>query len=145
MLEPGFVVGATRIFSGYGNLRRVRRPVCDLLCRHRRCCDTIRRSRHHLQFNVTGLVDIRSARGHGLLLQSKARNLDVLQLYIAVMAFFLPVLWMMLRKPDLTMAGSLALLYCCTPVRWNLPSFPDEAVSHRFAGQLLFVLAAGSR
>src|SRR5882762_7942363 len=30
-------------------LRRVHRPVCDLHCRHRRCCDTIRRSRHHLR------------------------------------------------------------------------------------------------
>jgi len=73
-------------------------------------------------------------------LQSKARNLDVLQLYIALMAFLLPVLWMMLRKPDLTMAGSLALYIAARQFEWNLPSFPDGSwYFNPFCWPLLFV------
>ena len=39
----------------------------------------------------------------------KPVNLDVLPLYIVLMGFFPPVLWMMLRQPDLTMAVSIVL------------------------------------
>ena len=72
-------------------LRRLYRAVRHLHRHHRRRRDTIRRARHHHEFNVTGLVDhpIRTV-GHGLVLQSKALNLDVLQLYIALMACFAP-------------------------------------------------------
>jgi hypothetical protein len=81
--------------------------------------------------------------GHGLLLQSKALNLDVLPLYIVLMATFLPVLYMMLRKPGLTMAGSLALYLAARRFEWNLPSFPDGSwYFNPFCWQLLFVFGA---
>ena len=44
-------------------------------------------------------------------------NLDVLQLYVVLMACFPVVLWAMLRKPGLTMAGSLVALSRCPSVR----------------------------
>ena len=47
--------------------------------------------------------------GQGLLLKFKPVNLDVLPLYIVLMGFFPPVLWMMLRQPDLTMLASIVL------------------------------------
>ena len=93
------------------------------------------------EFNVTGLVDhpIRTI-AHGLMMQSKALNLDVLQLYIALMAFFAPVVWMLLRKPDLTMIGSVALYLAARQFEWNLPSFPDgNWYFNPFCWQLLFV------
>src|SRR5229473_758922 len=96
------------------------------------------------EFNVAGLVDhpIRTV-GHGLLLQTRALNLDVLPLYIVLMATLLPVLWMMLRKPDLTMAGSLALYLAARQFEWNLPSFPDGSwYFNPFCWQLLFVFGA---
>ena len=142
MLERGFVVGATRIFKRVWRLYVAYIvlfaiyivAIGDVAARYA-APDII------YEFNVTGLVDhpIRTV-GHGLLLQSKARNLDVLQLYIALMAFFLPVLWMMLRKPDLTMAGSLALYVAARLFEWNLPSFPDGSwYFNPFCWQLLFV------
>jgi hypothetical protein len=56
------------------------------------------------------------------------------------MAWLPPVLWMMLRKPDLTMAGSLALYLAAGQFEWNLPSFPDGSwYFNPFCWQLLFV------
>jgi hypothetical protein len=96
------------------------------------------------EFNVAGLVDhpIRTV-GHGLLLQSRALNLDVLQLYVVLMAAFAPLLWIMMRKPDLAMAGSVALYFAARQFDWNLPSFPDgNWYFNPFCWQLLFVLGA---
>ena len=42
-----------------------------------------------------------------MLLKFKPVNLDVLPLYIVLMGFFPPVLWIMLRRPNLTMLASL--------------------------------------
>ena len=60
----------------------------------------------------------------GLLLKFKPYNLDVLPLYIVLMAVFPFVLWCMLRKPDLTMLASIALYFAARHFDWNLPSFP---------------------
>ncbi len=77
------------------------------------------------------------------MLESKARNLDVLQLYIFLMALFPPVLWMMLRKPDVTMIGSLALYCAARWFEWNLPSFPEgNWYFNPFCWQLLFMFGA---
>jgi hypothetical protein len=76
-------------------------------------------------------------------LQSKARNLDLLQLYIALMASFAPVLWMMLRKPGLTMIGSIVLYLAARQFEWTLSSFPDgNWYFNPFCWQLLFVFGA---
>ena len=142
MLERGFVVAATRIFKRVGQLYVAYVvlfsiyivTIGDVATRYA-APDII------YEFNVAGLVDhpIRTV-GHGLLLQSRALNLDVLPLYIVLMATFLPVLWMMLRKPDLTMAGSLALYLVARQFEWNLPSFPDGSwYFNPFCWQLLFV------
>jgi hypothetical protein len=60
-----------------------------------------------------------------------------------LMAFFPPVLWMMLRKPDLTMAASVALYVAARAFEWNLRSFPDgNWYFNPFCWQLLFVFGA---
>jgi hypothetical protein len=46
----------------------------------------------------------------GLILRFKPVNMDVLPLYIVLMGVFSPILWLMLRKPNITLAAS-ALLY----------------------------------
>ena len=96
------------------------------------------------EFNVVALIDhpIRIL-GHGLLLQTRALNLDVLQLYTLLMLLFAPVLWLMLRKPDLTMSLSVALYFSARWFDWNLPSFPDGYwYFNPFCWQLLFVFGA---
>src|SRR3974377_822307 len=69
------------------------------------------------EFNVAGLVDQSpESLVQGLLLKFKPVNLDVLPLYIVLMGFFPPVLWMMLRQPDLTMLASIVLWLPAPPL-----------------------------
>ena len=145
MLERGFVVGATRLFKRAWQLYIAYVilfviyivAIGDVATRYA-APDLI------YEFNVSGLVDhpIRTL-AHGLFLQSKPLNLDLLQLYIILMATFPPVLWLMLRKPDLTMAGSIVLYLAARQFEWSLPSFPDgNLYFNPFCWQLLFVLGA---
>jgi len=145
MLERGFIVGATRItkrawqlYVAYVVLFVIYIvTIADVAGRYA-TPDII------YEFNVTGLVDhpIRTL-AYGLLLESRPLNLDILQLTIVLMAFFPPVLWLMLRKPDLTMAGSVGLYSAAHAFDWNLPSFPEgNWYFNPFCWQLLFVFGA---
>jgi hypothetical protein len=145
ILERGFLVGATRLskrawqlYAAYVVLFIIYIVTIGDVATRYAAPDII------YEFNVAGLVDhpIRTV-GHGLLLQSKARNLDALQLYTMLMALFPPVLWLMLRKPGLTMLGSVALYVAARQFDWNLPSFPDGTwYFNPFCWQLLFVFGA---
>jgi hypothetical protein len=145
MLERGFIVGATRLFKRVWQLYvayvllfviyivtisdvAIRYGVPDII----------------YEFNVAGLAEhsIRTL-AHGLLLQSKPLNLDILQLYTILMALFAPVLWIMLRKPGLTMLASVALYLAARQFEWNVPSFPDGYLYFNpFCWQLLFLSGA---
>ena len=101
MLERGFVVGATR------HLKRADDSTSPMWSCSSSTSSASAMSRPEYaapdiitEFNVAGLVDhpIRTV-AHGLLLQSKALNLDMLQLYTALMAFFPPVLWVCCARP----------------------------------------------
>jgi hypothetical protein len=105
MLERGFIVGATRLtkrvwqlYVAHIILFVIYIVAIGFVAQRYSDPDIIN------EFNVAGLVDnpIQTLT-QGLLLRFKPLNLDVLPLYIVLMAFFPPVLWMMLRKPDLTM------------------------------------------
>ena len=144
-LERGFVVGATRIFKRVWQLYIAYVilfviyivTVADVAARYS-APDII------YEFNVSGLVDhpIRTL-AYGLLLKSRPLNLDVLQLYTVLTAALAPVLWMMLRKPDLTMAASVALYVAARAFEWNLRSFPDgNWYFNPFCWQVLFVFGA---
>ena len=96
------------------------------------------------EFNVAGLVDnpIETLR-QGLLLKFKPVNLDVLPLYIVLMGLFPPVLWIMLRQPDLTMLASIALWLAARQFGWNLPAYPAGTwYFNPFCWQLLFVFGS---
>src|SRR5207342_787497 len=96
------------------------------------------------EFNVTGIVDhtVRTLI-HGLLLQAKPLNLDVLQLFIVLMAFFPVILFGILRRPILTLAASAIFYLAAREYDWNLSSFPDGRwYFNPFCWQLLFVLGA---
>jgi len=96
------------------------------------------------EFNVAGILGhtIRTLI-YGLLLQAKPLNLDVLQLFIVLMAFFPIVLFGMLRRPNLTAAGSIALYLAARQFDLNLSSFPEGRwYFNPFSWQLLFVLGA---
>lgn len=144
-LERGFVVGASRIFKrawqiyvAYVVLFVIYIvTITDVAARYA-ASDII------YEFNVAGLVDhpMRTLI-YGLLLESRPLNLDILQLYIVLVVFFPPVLWLMLRKPDLALAGSAALYFVARAFDWNLRSLPDgDWYFNPFCWQLLFVLGA---
>jgi hypothetical protein len=145
MLERGSMVGATRIFkrvwqlyAAYIVLFTTYIASIGYVAGQYSAPDLIN------EFNVGGLIDhpIRIL-AHALFLQSKALNLDVLQLYTILMLFFPPVLWTMARKPGLTMAASVALYFGAREFGWNLSSYPEgDWYFNPFCWQLLFVFGA---
>lgn len=96
------------------------------------------------EFNITGFTIIRiRTLIDGLLLRAKPLNLDVLQLFIALMAFLPIVLFGMLRWLRLTLAASVALYVAARQFDWNLSSFPEGRwYFNPFCWQLLFVSGA---
>ena len=96
------------------------------------------------EFNVRHLLDdpIETLK-HGLLLEFKPLNLDVLPLYIVIMVAFPLALWAMMRRPNVTLAASFALYVTARSLGWNLPSYPSgNWYFNPFAWQFLFVIGA---
>ncbi|MET3839793.1 OpgC domain-containing protein [Bradyrhizobium sp. OAE829] len=145
MLERGFLVTATRIFrrvwqlyAAYVVLFVIYIDLIGYVARKSAAPEIIH------EFNVAGILGhtIRTLI-YGLLLQAKPLNLDVLQLFIVLMAFFPVVLFGMLRRPSLTAAASIVLYVAARKFDWNLSSFPDgHWYFNPFSWQLLFVLGA---
>jgi len=78
-----------------------------------------------------------------LILRYKPVNLDVLPLYILLLGTFAPALWLMVRKPTLTLAGSMAVYLAARHFGWNLPGSPSGLwYFNPFAWQFLFVQGA---
>ncbi len=98
------------------------------------------------EFNVAGLIDRpMQTLMQGLLLKFKPLNLDVLPLYIVLMAAFPLVLWLMLQRPDLAIASLLVIYFAARQFGWNLPAYPSGVwYFNPFTWQLLFVLGAWS-
>jgi hypothetical protein len=144
-LERGSVVTATRIFkrlwqlyAAYVVLFVVYINLIGYVARRSHASELID------EFNVTEMVDhmVRTLI-HGLLLQAKPLHLDILQLFVVLLAFFPVVLFGMIRRPNLTMALSIGLYFVAGQLDWNLSSFPDgHWYLNPFSWQLLFVLGA---
>ncbi|WP_298255217.1 OpgC domain-containing protein [Bradyrhizobium sp.] len=145
MLERGTIVGATRVLKRAWQLYAAfivlfaiyAVSIGDVATRYA-APDII------YEFNMAGLLDdpVRTV-AHGLLLQSKALNLDLLQLAVVLMACFPIVLWLMLRLPNVTLAASVGLYLAARQYQWTLSAFPDGSwYLDPFCWQLLFVLGA---
>jgi len=84
-----------------------------------------------------------------LLLSFKPVNLDVLPLYVVLLAGLPVVLFLLSQSRLVTLALSVALYAASTLFHWNLPGYPpgSEWFFNPFAWQILFVLGAalGSR
>jgi hypothetical protein len=96
------------------------------------------------EFNIRRLIaDPIEFLKHGLLLEFKPLNLDVLPLYIALMVTFPPFLWLLVRTPGLALAVSFAIYAAARIFDWNLASYPDGTwYFNPFAWQFLFVIGA---
>lgn len=145
MMERGFVIGATRL------LRR----VWQLYVAHLLLFFVYLTAVHYLahrfddlhlmdQFNVAPLMDFPvETLSQGLVLKFKPLNLDVLPLYIVLMAAFPVVLWFMLRWRNAVMISSFGLYLAARHYGWNLPAYPAGVwYFNPFTWQLLFVFGA---
>jgi hypothetical protein len=145
VVERGFVVGATRIFkrvwqlyAAYVVLFVVYVDLIGYVATESAAPDLF------AEFNITDFIEhpIRVII-RGLLLQAKPLNLDVLQLFIVLMAFLPAVLFGMMRWPRLTMLASIVLYLLARHFEWNLTAFPEGRwYFNPFCWQLLFVLGA---
>ncbi|CAN5196227.1 OpgC domain-containing protein [soil metagenome] len=78
-----------------------------------------------------------------LLLKFRPVNMDVLPLYIVLMLFLPPILWMMQRRADLTLALSVALYAATWQFDLYLSAYPHGVWAFNpYAWQLLFVFGA---
>jgi hypothetical protein len=76
----------------------------------------------------------------GLMLKFKPVDLDVLPLYIVLLLASPVLLWMVARRPNLSLLGSAVLYLVARAFDWNLPSFPTgNWYFNPIAWQLLFV------
>jgi hypothetical protein len=80
---------------------------------------------------------------HAAILQYRPVNTDVLPIFVVYHLSFAPLLWLLLRVPNLTLGASLLLYALVQVFGWTVPAWPN---SHWFfnplAWQLLVVLGA---
>ncbi len=96
------------------------------------------------EFNVAGLIEQPVATlTQGLLLRFKPLNLDVLPLYIVLMAGFAPLLMLMMRAPDAALAAAIMVYVLARHFGWNFPAHPSGGwYFNPFTWQLLFTMGA---
>src|SRR6266576_1875723 len=82
--------------------------------------------------------------GQALTLRYKPVNLDVLPLYITLMFAAPFIVWCLVRRPNLTLLGSIVLFILSRWFDWNIASYPPGTTWYfnPFCWQLLFVFAA---
>ncbi|MSO68418.1 MAG: OpgC domain-containing protein [Pseudolabrys sp.] len=78
-----------------------------------------------------------------MLLKFKPVNMDVLPLYIVLLLWFSPILWLLLRSPSLGLLASAGLYTLMWQFEWNFAAYPSgNWVFNPYAWQLLFVFGA---
>jgi hypothetical protein len=69
--------------------------------------------------------------------------MDVLPLYIVLLLWFPPMLWMLLRAPSFALVSSATVYALTWWFDWSIPAYPNGVwVFNPFAWQLLFVFGA---
>jgi hypothetical protein len=78
-----------------------------------------------------------------MLLKFKPANMDILPLYITLLATFPPYVWLLLRQPTLALTASAVVYVLSWHFEWNLPAYPTgQWAFNPFAWQLLFGFGA---
>jgi hypothetical protein len=78
-----------------------------------------------------------------LLLKFKPVNMDVLPLYIVLLLWFPPLLWLLLRSPSVALVTSAVIYSLTWWFDWAIPAYPSGTwVFNPFAWQLMFVFGA---
>ncbi len=78
-----------------------------------------------------------------LLLKFKPVNMDVLPLYIVLLLWFAPMLWLLIRSPSLALVTSAMIYTAMWVFDWNFPAYPSGSWAFNpFAWQMLFIFGA---
>jgi hypothetical protein len=142
-LERGYVVAATRLFgrtwrlyAAYVVLFVIYIDAIAYVASQSMAPEIIR------EYNISGILEhpLRILIS-GLVLQEEPLNLDLLQLMIPLMAFISLALWGLLRRPNVTLAASVALYLAARWFGWNFRIYPDEEWTFNpLCWQMLMVL-----
>lgn len=145
MESHGFIVGATRLW----------RRVWQLYAAHLLLFLIYLTGVHYLahsfddphlmdQFNVSYLMNLPvETLTQGVILRFKPLNLDVLPLYIVLMGAFPPILWIMLKRRNVALVGSVLLYFLARHYDLNLTAYPVGVwYFNPFTWQFLFVAGA---
>ena len=77
------------------------------------------------------------------ILQYRPVNTDVLPIFVLLHLLFAPLLWLLLRVPNVTLGASLALYALVHVFGWTVPAWPNSHWAFNpLAWQLLVVLGA---
>ena len=77
------------------------------------------------------------------ILQYRPVNTDVLPIFILLHLLFVPLLWLLLRAPNVTLGASLALYALAHFLGWSVPAWPNgHWAFNPLAWQLMVVLGA---
>jgi hypothetical protein len=80
---------------------------------------------------------------HAAILQYRPVNTDVLPIFVLLHLLFAPLLWLLLRAPNLTLGVSLGLYALVHVFGWTVPAWPNgHWAFNPMAWQLLVVLGA---
>jgi hypothetical protein len=115
MLERGFIVGASRLLKRVWQIY-----VAHVFLFVLYLTEVAQR------YGNSGFADDFNIRGflfEGLILRFKPVNMDVLPLYIVLMGVFPPILWLMLRRPNMILAASAVLYVMARYFGWNVSSW----------------------
>ncbi|XIA63597.1 OpgC domain-containing protein [Bradyrhizobium sp. TZ2] len=80
---------------------------------------------------------------HAAILQYRPVNTDVLPIFVVYHLLFAPLLWLLLRAPNVTLGASLLLYALVHVFDWTVPAWPNNVwFFNPLAWQLLIVLGA---
>src|SRR5262245_21783663 len=89
------------------------------------------------------LDDLGATLAHAAILQYRPVNTDVLPIFVLLHLLFAPLLWLLLRLPNVTLGASLALYALVHFFGWTVPAWPSgHWAFNPLAWQLLVVLGA---
>jgi hypothetical protein len=145
MVERGYLAAASRLskraFELYAaHIMVVAIYIAVIACASREFLDPDDLN----QFNVAIFLNMPFRESiQALALRYRPVNLDVLPLYILLLGAFAPALWLMVRKPNWILAGSIVVYLAGRHFGWNLAASPSGSwYFNPFAWQLLFFAGA---
>ena len=84
-----------------------------------------------------------AALAHAAILQYRPVNTDILPMFVVYHVLFAPLLWLLLRVPNVTLGASLLLYGLVHVFAWSVPAWPNGVwFFNPLAWQLLIVLGA---